>query len=122
LGRFHAIRYSVLAAFTLALATLHAQPVRAGVPVQQTLVAPADISSILDSITKDHPVPALAAVVIEGDRIVMEGVTGVRAKGSPEKATLDDQWLGSYTGHDRHPRRDACQNSHLERHTRHALP
>ncbi len=91
-------RYSVLAAFTLALATLHAQPVRAGVPVQQTLVAPADISSILDSITKDHPVPALAAVVIEGDRIVMEGVTGVRAKGSPEKATLDDQWhLGSCT-------------------------
>lgn len=93
--RFHR---SALTALVLALAPLHAHHACAAVPVPQAPAAAADVSSVLESITKDHPVPALAAVVIEGDRIVMEGVTGVRAKGSPEKATLDDQWhLGSCT-------------------------
>jgi CubicO group peptidase (beta-lactamase class C family) len=57
-----------------------------------------DVSSILDPIRQKHNLPALAAVVVEGDRIVAQGVVGVRAQGSPDLATIDDQWhIGSCT-------------------------
>lgn len=59
---------------------------------------PKDISPQLATLVEKHQVPALCAVVIEGDKIVIEGVAGIRAKDQPEKATIDDLWhLGSCT-------------------------
>lgn len=57
-----------------------------------------DVSSLLDPIREKHKLPALAAVVVEGDTIVAQGVVGIRRQGSPELATIDDQWhIGSCT-------------------------
>ncbi|MFO0831178.1 MAG: serine hydrolase domain-containing protein [Phycisphaerales bacterium] len=101
--RLHATAHTVVALMlTTAAVLIPTRAALAQTPNQaqpQAQPAPLDISDILRKIAQDHPrVPALAAVVIEGDRITMEGVTGVRAAGSPERATLDDQWhLGSCT-------------------------
>ncbi len=58
--------------------------------------APRDVSALMKDIVAKHSVPALAAVLIEGDTIRLEGIAGVRALGSEQLATLDDQWhLGS---------------------------
>ncbi len=57
-----------------------------------------DVSTQLADLVAKHQVPALAAVLIEGGVIRVEGVAGVRANGTDAKATLDDQWhLGSCT-------------------------
>lgn len=59
---------------------------------------PRDISSLLEPIIARQKIPGMAAAVIQGDRIVMLGVAGVRAAGHPEKATTNDLWhLGSCT-------------------------
>lgn len=59
---------------------------------------PRDVSALLAPLVQQHDVPALCAVVIEGDQVVLEGISGVRAKGQPEKATMEDLWhLGSCT-------------------------
>lgn len=59
---------------------------------------PQDVSALLAPLVQQHDVPALCAVVIEGDQVVLEGISGVRAKGQPEKATMEDLWhLGSCT-------------------------
>lgn len=60
--------------------------------------APVDVSVQLAELVAKHDVPALAAVLIEGGVIRVEGVAGVRARGNDARATLDDQWhLGSCT-------------------------
>jgi CubicO group peptidase (beta-lactamase class C family) len=60
--------------------------------------APRDVSGTLASIIDKHKIPAMAAVVVRGDGIVAQGVSGVRKAGGEEKATLDDLWhLGSCT-------------------------
>lgn len=57
-----------------------------------------DISDILESIARKYHIPAMAALLIKGDSIVFEGITGVRKKGAKEKATINDLWhLGSCT-------------------------
>lgn len=57
-----------------------------------------DISRLLDNHRKAQGLPAVAAVVVSGDRIVARGVAGVRRLGRPERARMDDRWhLGSCT-------------------------
>lgn len=57
-----------------------------------------DVSKILEPIARNYHIPAMAGLVVKGDAIVMEGITGVRKKGTNIKATLDDLWhLGSCT-------------------------
>jgi CubicO group peptidase (beta-lactamase class C family) len=57
-----------------------------------------DLAPMLTPIREKHDLPALAAAVVLDGKVVAAGVTGVRAKGSPEPVTLDDLWhLGSCT-------------------------
>lgn len=59
---------------------------------------PRDISDMLESLVAKHRIPAMAAAVVVGNTITMHGVAGVRAAGSPTKASIDDLWhLGSCT-------------------------
>ena len=72
----------------------------AGGPVQRLQFdAPArDLSTFLERERKAQQLPAVAAVVIEGNRIVSRGVAGVRKLGDSTQATLQDRWhLGSCT-------------------------
>jgi len=56
------------------------------------------LSALLERERKKHDLPAMAAVVIEGDRIVARGVAGVRKLGSTKRAALGDRWhIGSCT-------------------------
>lgn len=66
---------------------------------KNNLVAiPQDISDSLGPIARKYHIPAMAGLVVKGDKIVMEGITGVRKKGTNKKASLDDLWhLGSCT-------------------------
>ncbi|MES2692097.1 MAG: serine hydrolase domain-containing protein [Verrucomicrobiota bacterium] len=58
--------------------------------------ASADIAEFCEPFRTKHNLPALAAVVIEGNRIIAHSFTGVRKLGSPEKITPDDLFhLGS---------------------------
>lgn len=59
---------------------------------------PTNISDLLVPLIEEHKVPALAAAVIEGDRLAKLGATGIRARGDGVKVGLDDLWhLGSCT-------------------------
>lgn len=59
---------------------------------------PRDISATLAPVIQAHKIPAMAAILLRGDQIVAQGVSGVRKAGDPTKATLDDLWhLGSCT-------------------------
>jgi CubicO group peptidase (beta-lactamase class C family) len=61
------------------------------------LIAPSsepavDLSPFLDrSIQRGH-VPAMGAVVLRGNRVVAQGVAGVRRRGFPEPVTLQDRF------------------------------
>jgi CubicO group peptidase (beta-lactamase class C family) len=75
----------MMIAFLLS-ALLHAEP-----PLS-------DLAPTLAPIREKHDLPALAAAVVVEGKVVAAGVTGVRAKGSPEAVTIDDRWhLGSCT-------------------------
>ena len=54
--------------------------------------SPRDISSTLAPIIARAKIPGAAAVVLYGDRIVAEGVAGVRKKGNDAPITLNDQF------------------------------
>ena len=59
---------------------------------------PLDVSELLAPLLEKHKVPALAAAVIEGDRLTKLGAAGIRARGDAAKVELDDVWhLGSCT-------------------------
>jgi CubicO group peptidase (beta-lactamase class C family) len=59
---------------------------------------PADVGGRLEPIRQKHQVPALAAAVIQEDRVVALGAVGVRKLGSPETVTMSDRFhLGSDT-------------------------
>ena len=61
-----------------------------GIPNDGTL------QSVLDQVRTGHSVPAVAAVLIEGNSIVEIGVSGTRVIDGQEPVTTDDQWhLGS---------------------------
>lgn len=57
-----------------------------------------DISKLLENERKVQGLPAVAALVINQDRVVAQGFTGVRKLGRPERVQRDDRWhLGSCT-------------------------
>ncbi len=57
-----------------------------------------DISKLLEKENKVQRLPAVAAAIIQGDKIVARGVTGIRKLGRTEQARLEDRWhLGSCT-------------------------
>lgn len=89
-------RFATVVLFIAALASwpraLAQQPVSA--PASQ----PSSLAAALEEIRAKHKLPALAALAIEGDRIVESAAVGVRKAGSPEPVTLDDRFhLGSCT-------------------------
>ena len=55
--------------------------------------SPCDVGALLQDVLKRHRVPGIAAVVLNGDQIVAQGVAGVRKNGAPERITMDDQFL-----------------------------
>jgi len=59
---------------------------------------PRDLGALLRPIRERYDLPAMGAAIVSGDVIEAIGVDGVRERGRPEKATVDDQWhLGSCT-------------------------
>lgn len=67
---------------------------------QQNDTKPArdDVSALLEPVRAKNELPALAGAIVVGKEVVAIGATGVRAAGSTEKVTVDDQWhLGSCT-------------------------
>ncbi len=58
----------------------------------------ARLAERLAKIRSEHPVPALAAALVRGDRIVAAAAVGVRVEGREEPVRLDDRFhLGSCT-------------------------
>jgi CubicO group peptidase (beta-lactamase class C family) len=52
----------------------------------------------LETIRARYDLPALTAMLVEGNRIVESGAVGIRAVGYPESVTKDDRWhIGSLT-------------------------
>jgi CubicO group peptidase (beta-lactamase class C family) len=71
------------------MSPLHAEP---------SAPAPLDLSATLAPILARHKIPGMAALVLRGDKIVAQGVAGVRKAGSPDAITLEDKFhLGSDT-------------------------
>lgn len=59
---------------------------------------PQSLNIVLEPIQKRRGLPALAAAVIEGDKIMAIGAVGVRKMGAAEAVTVNDRWhLGSNT-------------------------
>jgi CubicO group peptidase (beta-lactamase class C family) len=59
---------------------------------------PRDVSNLLAPIRAKHDLPAMAGAIVVGDALTGIGVDGVRERGKPQKATIEDQWhLGSCT-------------------------
>jgi CubicO group peptidase (beta-lactamase class C family) len=59
---------------------------------------PRDVAADLEKIRALHDVPGLVAVAVRGDRIVAQGVAGVRRRGDAERLALGDRMhLGSCT-------------------------
>ena len=75
-----------------------AAPAAPAAPTTAPAPAPRDVSALLAGPLERHAVPALCAAVVRKGRVVATGVAGLRVKGAPEKATIDDLWhLGSCT-------------------------
>lgn len=73
------------------------QPAGAQTPASAPATQPA-LAAALEEIRARHKLPALAALAIEGDRIVESAAVGVRKIGSPEAVTIGDRFhLGSCT-------------------------
>lgn len=65
-------------------------------PSYAAAVLPNDLAALLEPIRAKFNLPALAAAVIEGDRVSAIGATGVRRFGQARTATSEDRWhLGS---------------------------
>jgi CubicO group peptidase (beta-lactamase class C family) len=57
-----------------------------------------DVSALLEPVRAKYDIPALAGAIVVGKDVVALGAVGVRALGSPDKVTVDDQWhMGSCT-------------------------
>jgi CubicO group peptidase (beta-lactamase class C family) len=54
--------------------------------------APRDLGDLLEAIRKEQGVPGLAAAAVRGDRVVAEGVAGVRRVGEDDRITLEDRF------------------------------
>ncbi len=58
--------------------------------------APVSLDSTLERIVGPSGCPGMAALALRGDRIIAQGVAGLRKRGSPERVTLADRFhLGS---------------------------
>lgn len=56
------------------------------------------LGAVLDDVRTRHGLPALAAVLVSGDRIVESAAAGVRAAGQAPEVTVADRWhVGSLT-------------------------
>jgi len=67
-------------------------------PAGDAKLAVEDVSALLETVRAKHDLPALAGAIVVGGDVVALGAVGVRAHGSPDKVTVDDQWhLGSCT-------------------------
>ena len=52
----------------------------------------------LERLIERHDIPAMAIIVLDGDRIIESAAAGARVRGGEEQVTLDDSWhLGSCT-------------------------
>jgi CubicO group peptidase (beta-lactamase class C family) len=61
-------------------------------------VGDGELGANLEDIRKRHSLPALAGMSFDTTRVLERGVSGVRAAGFPEAATVDDRWhIGSIT-------------------------
>src|SRR4051794_5116389 len=57
-----------------------------------------DLASLLEPIRREYHLPALAAAVVRGDRVVGAAAVGVRELGKEAKVMLDDRFhIGSCT-------------------------
>lgn len=73
-------------------------PPGAGGGAPPPAAAQADLASVLEPIRARSGLPALAAAIIEGDRIAAIGAVGVRKVGDPTPVATTDAWhLGSDT-------------------------
>src|SRR5437867_798510 len=62
----------------------------------KTSTAVRSLDEVLEPIRKKHQLPALAAAVMQADRIVAIGAVGLRQVGATEPVTTDDKFhLGS---------------------------
>lgn len=52
----------------------------------------ADLSALLETLRAKQGLPGIAAAAVRGDRLVAEGVAGVRRIGTDDKITLDDRF------------------------------
>jgi CubicO group peptidase (beta-lactamase class C family) len=65
-------------------------------PIDWDSLAWRDLEELLDQVRASSQVPALAAAVVEGDKVIDMAVVGVREAGAPEKARTDDRFhIGS---------------------------
>jgi CubicO group peptidase (beta-lactamase class C family) len=82
---------SLIAIVLMLLPSFAAQQPRSEVSVQ-------DVSALLEPIRVQEKVPALAAAVIRGGKVIARGAVGVRRAGYNERVTIDDKFhLGSDT-------------------------
>lgn len=73
--------------------TFHAPAVRA-----EGAAKPADLSADLRPLREKHGLPAMAAVVVRGDRVIAVGAEGVRKAGGKDRVTAADRFhVGSNT-------------------------
>jgi CubicO group peptidase (beta-lactamase class C family) len=88
-----------LFAFLLVPTVAHGQGAAAPSPDPAAPREPAaidDLSSVLTPLIEKHTLPAMGILVLDGNSVLAQGVAGVRKRGEPDLATLDDLWhLGS---------------------------
>jgi CubicO group peptidase (beta-lactamase class C family) len=78
----------------VALVTIHARAVAPATAPSQ----PSDVSNELKPIVAKSNLPGMAALVIEGDHVTMQGAAGVRWRGGGGPVTINDQFhIGSDT-------------------------
>ncbi len=53
---------------------------------------PANLDALLEPVIARAKIPGMAALVLRGDRVIAQGIAGVRKQGAPERITLDDQF------------------------------
>src|SRR5689334_22431009 len=59
----------------------------------QTPDASVELGKILQTVRERYHLPAMAAVVVRGNRVIAENAVGVRELGKPDRITLDDKFM-----------------------------
>ena len=64
---------------------------------------PYDVSALLESVREQYDLPALGGAILEGDRVIAIGATGLRKSGAKEKVTTADRvWFDGRAVAQRH--------------------